>query len=234
MHNIDVSSNIPREQILIFMYNSNTCTCTHNIRASSKYSTLQHTATHCNTLQHTATHCNTIYEHARIIFSRLLNVPSDMICHMYMYIYLHSCISTCIIRIVQSWETQILLSSSCIFFVVCVCIYVSMYSCMYASMYMCIHVCMYICIHACISTFKYYIYSIYIYMHIFVYIYKYICIYIYTYIPVERTRHANAPAAHTHRTQSFHQIPAFHVCDMTHLYVWHDAFTCIHMSYSYV
>jgi len=32
----------------------------HDSFACSPYSTLQHTATHCNTLQHTATHCNTL------------------------------------------------------------------------------------------------------------------------------------------------------------------------------
>jgi len=42
----------------ISVWNQSTC----STRALNQciYSTLQHTATHCNTLQHTATHCNTL------------------------------------------------------------------------------------------------------------------------------------------------------------------------------
>ena len=36
------------------------CTTVSTLQLIAYYSTLQHTAPHCNTLQHTATHCNTL------------------------------------------------------------------------------------------------------------------------------------------------------------------------------
>ena len=86
-----------------FILGVHKCIAYLDICNTLQYSTLQHTATHCNTLQHTATHCNTLQhtathcsalQHAASPFNTLMRVYIYVYWCVYIYVYWYHCMPT--------------------------------------------------------------------------------------------------------------------------------------------
>ena len=117
--------------------------CTRlNLHLTCFFTTLQHTATHCNILQHTATHCNTL-QHTAIYCNTLQPTATQLsrpsVCRKYIhicacarrhipmgaYIYIYSCVCT-------ATHCSTLLHTT-VTHGICNLIYIYIYSCLYTA-----------------------------------------------------------------------------------------------------